>query len=69
MDDPEDKPQSQIVHVPTIAAKAQVNPVSIMIRHHGWITRADIAIEHEAIAKAARRIDEAERLLGGGASF
>ena len=36
-------------------AKASAPSVSILMRHHGWMTWTRIAIEHEAQARKARR--------------
>jgi hypothetical protein len=38
----------------TIDSTAKVFPVTITMRHHAWVTWADIAIRHEAFAKEAR---------------
>lgn len=52
-DDPEERRDAVVTPEP-IRITARVNPVGILIRSHLWPTWAEIAIEEEANARAAR---------------
>lgn len=62
------------VTLATVEVKAEVHPVGIAIRQHGWIVWGQIAIDHEREAREARRRDPAYEHLPGlvaiaGAAF
>ena len=50
---------------PTVEATAAVPPPSILMKHHAWITWAEIAIDHEAEARRVRFLKPAEEFRPG----
>lgn len=53
------------VHPPTVEAKGEVPPPSILMKHHAWVTWAEIAIDQEDEARRARLRKPAEEFRPG----